>query len=891
MPPGGGRQADAAGGRGDRTNRSPRPSRFGSASTQQTDRVTAAAEADAAAAHRVRRIGALAIDAAAMRSTVHRWYGPGPWHVRAVLHWPPLPGLAPRWRAQVPLWSERVASGDAALRLARRRLALAERPRRWLATLADLLDLRRELEIRDRTGRCLWRGDDVDALRAAAREAAGWGTAPPRRAPAPEPPEQSATGLSAAQRSVVEHPGGPALVLAVAGAGKTTTMVARVAALVAGGVPPQRILVTSFSRAAVSDVRAKLRARAATALDQVEVRTFHALAHALLREGTEARPRASDTPPSPPPEQVAERVLELTLTRLRAQGHALAGVVEGLDVAAFLAYRGRCLAALELPDPDALALPRDARHRVAHARDDPEQPLHRPLLREHERLRRDLGWRDYDDMIVDAWALLSRDPDLRGRLRGRWLHRIVDECQDVNPAQVALLEALLDERREVMLVGDDDQSIYGFRGSDPSLMLDLGSRLGARTYLLDHNYRSRPEPLAAAAALLQHVPGRAAKQVRPARPRGGVVTLDRADDREHEAALCAERLRSAHADGVPWCRQAVLLRRFDQAPVVETALLRAGVPYLLVGAPDVRTHPLARAALAALHLTAVADAPHPVRERAWRQWLRGLGVHAGRARELAAQLAATGAGGAEAAETWPGRAPREAARVRAATARVREAMGNGAAAALAAAEHALLPWPRYGRDAASVRVLRTLTEEGVLAPPGSGVADLLESLTARRRHEREGSERVLVTSAHRSKGLEWEVVVVPGQALGTFPQRDDPEERRLAYVAWTRARERLHLLYDAGAPPSPFLRDADVIALIALQDDLAWREAGVGRDSTAASWALADARRRLWHEDVGTPDPRRSAGSALGSEHAERRARPWHGSPSPTRAARGTRGT
>lgn len=822
--------------------------------------------------------------------TSGRWHFHGAWRVQVALRWTPLPGALPNWSLTLHARATRVPSADAALRSARRLLERGDGARGLAAGLLERLGAKREVVISDRFGRCSWRGGDQGALRRAARSAAGWGPGPPPKSPAPSRGDARTAGsaLSAAQRRVVEHPGGPALVVAVAGAGKTSTMVARVAALVAAGTPPRRVLVTSFSRAAVADVRAKLRSRGDAALEQVEVRTFHSLAYALLREAEAERSRPPGAVPSPPPERVARRVLELTLRRLRERGHPLAAAAGELDADAFLAYRAGCMARLALSDADALALPPAARRRVLQPPVDPEHTLHRPLLAAYERERRALGWRDYDDLVVDAWVLLAGDPARRARISRRWTQRIVDECQDVNPAQVALLEALLDGSGEVMLIGDDDQSIYGFRGSDPSLMFELGARIGARSYVLDRNYRSRPEPLAAAAGLLQTSHVRAPKRLRAARARGGTLTLDAAEGPEQEAARAVERLRDAHEAGFGWHQQALLLRTFAQAPALELALLRADVPYRLVGAPDAFTHPVCRAALAALHLAAVPHAPVSVRARAWLQWLRGLGLAVPAARELAALAAATGSGDAAALTRLERRPGAETGRVRSATDALRVAATQGAAAALRAAEQALLPWPRYGRDAAALQVLRTALAEGLLAPPDASVGELLERIASRRTRSAAASDRVLLTSVHRSKGLEWDVVVVPGQSLGVFPQREDSEERRLAYVAWTRARERLHLVRDATAPPSPFLTDAGVAELIELLSDLSWCDAGFAPTSAAASWARADAARRFDGEPEGTVDPRARTAQDLGCRHAGREEPRWHGSRSRTRAAKGT---
>ncbi len=789
-----------------------------------------------------------------------RWSVPGPWLVLLLLRWYPL-GPSQRWcRLTLRLRSQRVPSGEAALARARQFLTASGR--------ASGPGLAPVVEVRDRAGRLAWRGTSEASLRDAARVAAGWLGAPPTTQGAvPASSSRPASGLTPAQRRVVAHPAGPAIVLAVAGAGKTTTMVARVRALVESGVAPERILVTSFSRAAVADVRAKLGAVAPPDVSAVEVRTFHALAYTLLREA--AGGAGSAPTPGPPPEQVAGRLLDLVTEAWRREAHPLAPALDALDRDAFLTYRSRCLAQLALPEPDGRGLPAAARRLVRHPPRDPEAEVHAPLLAAHERLRRQRGWRDYDDLVVDAWAALMTDAGLRQRTARRWTHRIVDEFQDVNPAQVALLEALLDAEREVMLIGDDDQSIYGFRGSDPSLLQAVGDRLGARRYVLDHNFRGRPEPLAAAAALIARLPERLPKRLRAARDLGGRLTLDLVPGPQAEAACALARLQAAHHDGFGWQRQALLLRGFAQASAIELALLRAGVPYQLIGAPDLLRQPICRAALAGLHLVAVPEAPRAVRAQAWRRWLLALGLPAARAIERASALAASGAGGAAALASETGRSGARAdsgrdVAVRAATEQLAQAAIEGLAAGLAAAGRALLPWPRRGRAAASLRAFSDAVEAGAFGSATLGVAPFLAHLPTERRRRATG-ERVCITSAHRSKGLEWDVVVVPGQALGVFPIRDDAEERRLAYVAWTRARERLHLIADANAPASPFLSDADVDALVTLQRDLRWCRSGIGSTALATTWALQDARRRFGGESTGTRAPRRTEQRVLGS--------------------------
>jgi DNA helicase II / ATP-dependent DNA helicase PcrA len=787
--------------------------------------------------------------------------------VALVVRWAPWPAFAPRAALR---WASRVAtvpSPGAALAAARR--ALERVPQG--ATHADALALpgrRVTVELRDGRGGLAWSGSDVAAVRAAARELAGWVTparasrATSARPKDPTRPEAAASAaapvdpaaiLTPAQRAVVHHPGGPSIVLAVAGAGKTSTMVARVRRLVTDGVEPSTILVTSFSRAAVADVRERLALDEAGAV--VEVRTFHALAHLVLAESR----RRSGAPPvpagAPPPEAVVARLVDEVTRSWRRSGHRLAEDLADLDLTAFAAYRGRCLAGLRLPDIDGLLLPPDARRLVGPAPSDPASDLHRPMAAAVEAERRARGWLTFDDMIVDAWCALAREAGLRAWAQARWRHLLVDEFQDVNPAQVALLEALLGDAREVMAIGDDDQSIYAFRGSDPTLLAAFGARHRAITYVLDDNFRSRAETVAAAATLVEGMRSRAPKRLRAARGPGGRCTLDVCDDAQHEGRRVAELVEEAVRDGHAIERQAVLVRAFAQAPALEGALLEAGIAYRVVGGASIDRHDATRSTLAALHLVGMPGSAPGIRARAWRRWLRGAGLTAAEAARLVPLLIA-----AEAARRGPAADPVAAlgaclgrggsTRLRPleqALARVAAvAATDHATAALRAAARAIGCWPRRDLGSVALDAFVRVAAAGVWGDPHAPLATWLAGFAAwRRRGARARHGALTVTSAHRSKGLEWDVVLVPGQALGTFPRALDDDERRLAYVAWTRARERLHLLRAGDLPPSPFLAEADVDGLAALQHELASLEAAPGPTAAlAATWARRDAEAR-----------------------------------------------
>jgi DNA helicase-2/ATP-dependent DNA helicase PcrA len=729
--------------------------------------------------------------------------------------------------------------------------------------------------------RVRWRARTVREVRDAARAVAGWDAAPPvgsAQAGTTAPP--GAPALTAAQRAVVAHDGGRAVVLAVAGAGKTTTMVARVRHRVATGrCDPAATLVVSFSRAAVAAVRAKLDADPTTAA--VEVRTFHALAHRLLAAsaaGSGAGPPAPRAP-GPAADEVVAAVVRLARRAAGERDPDLADAWRAVDLAAFAAYRGRALARLELPGLATRALPPSARAEARPPPPDPDHPAHPALLEDFERARAARGWLDHDQLLVEAWAAVHHDTALVAGARARWRTWLIDEAQDLNAVQLALLERLTAGRDDVVLVGDDDQAIYGFRGSTPGLLRGYAAKHRARVLVLDEAFRSRAEPLAAAAALMAHAggagadgagPGRDPVRPRAVRGPGGTLTLEAGDGPDGEARAVFARAGAHREAGRAWRDQAVLLRRFDQAPALERAAARLGVPLRLEGVAPLARHPEVVAAWAgvALALGALHEAPPATRERAWRRWLEGPGgltrpAALGAARSLAA---APGPG----AEAWRACAPRGADPAVGARLAAIAAAADDAARALGAAGSDPRAWPA----GPGARLRATLDLLGDAGPRSAADAYAAWRRAARARTP---DDALLVTSVHRAKGLEWPVVHVPGMTAGVFPTGSDPEERRLAYVAWTRARDALHLYRDARRPASPFLVEGAVEDVIALARDLAHLR---GASGAADRGPLAeDERGPLAETERGPP---RLAAAWARREAAERFGAPRGSEAAPT---------
>jgi len=697
---------------------------------------------------------------------------------------------------------------------------------------------------RDRSGPELARFHNLRQVRDAARALAGWIGEPAELLPVIEPvsvgdPHPSFT---AAQRRVIEHHGAPVVVVAVAGAGKTTTLIARVAHLVERGLlDPDQLLLLSFSRSAVATLRERLSQQ--RGCEAVDVRTFHSLAHQLRR--LDAQLSGTPLASGPPPEALVARVAKLARRRAAEHDADLEAAWRSVDLEAFSNYRGRALAELAWPGERG-RLPLTLRARIRPPPDDPRHPNHAALFEDFEALRQQLGWSDFDQSLCDALLALHRAPALRHWARGRWQALIVDEAQDVSPVQHAILDSIFEGRQELMWVGDDDQSIYGFRGAAPGLMgrgpfAHRGRSATPLTLTLPEAFRCRAEMLAAAATLMQRVASRGPLRPHAVRGAGGVLSLDRAMGDHAEARAWLVRVQAQWRRSERWSDQVLLLRRFAQLPPFERIAAQHGVPLRIEGTFPMTRHPAVIEAWSGVALALGDAGASPVqRERAWRRYLTGpLGFTRAHAQQLARALAPHSAQAVELCRRHAPLAPHSERFLR-----IADAAGDAARAFELAAD-APQRWPLP--QPAALRNTLTLLQErpqdahrALQAARGAARADPV-------------SDALLVTSIHRAKGMEWPVVHVPGLNDGTFPCSTDPEERRLAYVAWTRARDALHLYLDARAPFSPFIEEGEVEELVALVQDRLHQSAqrrrvgaaGAADRSLAAVWYRREAAQRF----------------------------------------------
>ncbi|MFD7714454.1 ATP-dependent helicase [Streptomyces sp. NPDC059814] len=763
--------------------------------------------------------------------------------------------------------------------------------------------------------------------------------------------------LDAAQRAVVDHPGGPLLVLAGPGTGKTTTLVESVAARVAQGTDPARVLVLTFSRKAAVELRDRMAARLG-AVRGPQATTFHSFCYALVRAHQDADLFADPLRLLSGPEQdVTVRDLLAGQLDLEKQGHAHIRWPD--ELRACLTTRGfadevRAVLARSRElglGPDALA---DFARRTGR----PDWSAAAEFLAEYLDVLDAQGVLDYAELVHRA-VLLAERPEVAALLAGQYDLVFVDEYQDTDPAQVRLLHALAGNRgstpgggggRNLIAFGDPDQSIYAFRGADVNGILDFPEVFRradgdpAPVGVLTTSRRSGDRLLEATRLLTRRMPltrlpsakVRAHRELGAVRE-GGTVETYTYPTASTELDNIADLLRRAHLeDGVPWHEMAVLVRAGGRTiPAVRRALTSAGVP-LEVDGDDLplRHEPAVAPLLTALRTVATAalnrgaagtgagpadreEAPDDeaqegapddeAQEEAQEEDPDAVpadevraGPQAWLGTETALTLLASPLGSMDAADLRRlGRALRD--EERAAGNRVPAPSGDLLARALAEPERLVAHDPAYARGAqrlgALLRKARELLEGGGTAEEalwelwsgtpwpgrleraalrgGAGGRNADRDLdavcalfdTAARAEERTGGrgalnfleevdaqdiaadtlsrrsvrpEAVRLMTAHRSKGLEWRMVVVAGVQEGLWPDlrrrgslleadrigRDglaEPltpgallaEERRLFYVAATRARERLVVTAvkapaDDGDQPSRFLTELGV---------------------------------------------------------------------------------
>ncbi|MDP2652281.1 MAG: UvrD-helicase domain-containing protein, partial [bacterium] len=624
-------------------------------------------------------------------------------------------------------------------------------------------------------------------------------------------------GLNEAQKRAVLATDGPISVLAGAGSGKTRVLTTRVYHLIREGVPAEKILAVTFTNKAAREMRERVRKMLGDEKSLPFIATFHSLGRELLESygkviGLARYFSIYDRADSEKAIAVALKALDVETKELSPR--AVLGRISRA--------KGEGVRAQEFYEK--------------HARSGFGSRITAEVWMKYEKTLAAEKALDFDDLIALPVRLLEDHPDILAEAQERWRYIHIDEYQDTNSLQEQLAGILAEKHKNLFVVGDGDQAIYGWRGAKMENILNFEKKYpGAQTIILERNYRSTKNLVDAANAVIEKNKNRKEKHSTTEHAAGEPIIVHLAVNAEDEARWIALKIRELMRDGARPEEIAILFRTNFQSRALEEGLLKAGVPYKLLG-----THFFARKevkdALAWMRL-----ALDPSREvdkvRAAASPSRGIGkVTLGKL--LAGQRNALRAGELMKVEAFE---------------KIIEELAL-ASDTLAPSEFVKLVIEKSG-------MRRMLVEEGSeedrerfenveelasvaarhdTVPGKEGIAAFLaEAALVSDQDELDRDEKTGVTlmTVHAAKGLEFNTVFVSGMEEGLFPhsgmgsdeKRDEEEERRLFYVAMTRAKTRLFLtlarirkIYgsDTYAEPSSFLADIDNSLVLYDETDL-----------------------------------------------------------------------
>ncbi len=617
-------------------------------------------------------------------------------------------------------------------------------------------------------------------------------------------------GLNPVQSEAVTHDEGPLLVIAGAGSGKTRVLTHRIAYLIRErGVSPFEILAITFTNKAADEMKQRVAALVGPVAEKMWVSTFHSACVRILRRDGKllGYPSSFSIYDQADAVRLTGYVIrDLNLDTKRFPSRSVHAAIssaknEGLDVEAYAARAG-VIFERKLAD----------------------------IYREYQARLERAGAMDFDDLLGNAVRLLRDHPDVLAHYRQRFRHVLVDEYQDTNHVQNELVMLLASEHRNVCIVGDADQSIYRFRSADIRNILEFENAFPDATMIvLEQNYRSSQTILDAANAVIAHNLSRKPKELWTEQGDGQAIVRYHADDEGDESQWVAHQISHLHDGGTRWGDAAIFYRTNAQSRVMEEQLMRSGIPYKVIGGTRFYDRREVKDAMA--YLKAVVNPQDEVSiKRVLNVPKRGVGDSTvGR---LDAWANSHGVAFIEALRRAEeagvtGRAVKGIATfltlIDSITAAHAEGAGPGELLESILAHSGYVAELEAEHSVEAEGRIENLAELVGAARDFESVDTFLEqvSLVADTDDLDDDDSSVLLMTMHSAKGLEFPAVFIIGMEDGVFPhlrsigEPDElEEERRLAYVGITRARERLYLshawsrtLYGSTQynPPSRFL--------------------------------------------------------------------------------------
>ncbi len=372
--------------------------------------------------------------------------------------------------------------------------------------------------------------------------------------------------LNARQVEAVIHKDGPMLVLAGAGSGKTTVLIARVERLIESGVHPWNILTITFTNKAADELKNRLVAKLGTEAADVFASTFHSMCVRILRRDGEkiGIPKSFTIYDADDSLRVVKKCLKaINLDEKQFAPRPIAGAISH--------------AKESLEQPKELAA-------NAEKTGDFRQKIVARVYAEYQKELHEAGALDFDDLLCETVRLFRESPETLEYYQNRWRYIMVDEYQDTNHVQYMLVALLAQKYKNICVVGDDDQSIYKFRGATIENILSFERQFpGAKVVRLEQNYRSTQNILSAANKVIEHNLERKGKTLWTANGDGSKITVRRCVDEDSEASFVADKVLDGVSVGKKYSDFAVLYRMHAQSNSIEHAFTRAGIPYKIIG--------------------------------------------------------------------------------------------------------------------------------------------------------------------------------------------------------------------------------------------------------------------------------------------------------------------
>ncbi len=598
--------------------------------------------------------------------------------------------------------------------------------------------------------------------------------------------------LNAEQLAAVQAPDGPVLIIAAAGTGKTRTLTYRVAWLVERGIDPTRILLLTFTNKAAREMLDRAQSLVGEAVGGLWGGTFHHMANRMLRRYATALGYGNDY-------TILDQDDARSLVRSAADELNLVGK--------------------HFPKPDVLL----SVFGLAYSREVPVLTIAHQRFDGHEinvndvervatayaQKKRELNAMDFDDLLINGLRLFREHPAILEGYRERFLYILVDEYQDTNVIQAAWVDALASRHRNLLVVGDDFQSIYSWRGADFRNIIEFPNRYpGASVFKLETNYRSLPGILHVANACIAGNPEQFQKTLRPVRESKVRPVVARMQNGDQQAAYIMDRVRRKRSEGVPLSDMVVLYRAHYHALELQLMLARERIPFVITSGMRFFEQAHIKDVCSILRLLVnpgdelacirlLAMFPKMGKKtcaKVWDQMERRLDLRDSAQRNRLESMLPSAARPA-----WQDLHP--------VWAKLTDAPGDLIESFIAAFydRYAIETFDNYDRRVEDLEELVTFTTRFESTDAFLSEMALLTNLDSESDDPHADKvEALRLSTIHQAKGLEWKVVFVLWLSEGMFPSgrvKDDPageaEERRLFYVATTRAKDELHLCVPA----------------------------------------------------------------------------------------------